>query len=170
MELSWISVPDYNSLDKVFLAYSTPSEAIFIWWELWIWPPGVKNWLILKDPDAGKDWRQEERWMTGWDGWMASPTRWTWVWASSGSWWWTGKPGVQHSMESQRVRHDWVTEMNKAHELPWWLSGKESTCNAVAMGSVPQWVRCTGGGHGNPFQLSCLENPHGQRSLVGYSP
>ena len=48
----------------------------------------------------------------GWDGWMASLTQWTWVWASSGSWWWTGKPGVVQSMESQRVRHNWVTELN----------------------------------------------------------
>ena len=47
-----------------------------------------------------------------WDGWMASPTRWMWVWASSGSWWWTGKPGVLQSMRSQRVGHDWVTELN----------------------------------------------------------
>ena len=56
-----------------------------------LWPPDVKNWLIGEDPDVGKDWRQEDK---GWDGWMASPTQWTWVWASSGSWWWTGKPGV----------------------------------------------------------------------------
>ena len=46
----------------------------------------------------------------GWDGWMASPTQWTWVWVSSGSWWWTGKPGVLQSMGLQRVRHDWGTE------------------------------------------------------------
>ena len=43
--------------------------------------------------------------------WMASPTQWTWVWASSGSWWWTGKPGVLQFMGSQRVRHDWATEL-----------------------------------------------------------
>ena len=49
---------------------------------------------------------------SGWDGWMASPTRWTWVWVSSGSWWWTGKPGVQQSMASQRVGYDWATELN----------------------------------------------------------
>ena len=48
----------------------------------------------------------------GWDGWMASLTRWTWVWVSSGNWWWTGKPGVVQSMGLQRVRHDWVTELN----------------------------------------------------------
>ena len=52
----------------------------------------------------------------GWDGWMASPTRWTWVWVNSGSWWWTGRPGVLRFIGSQRVRHDWVTELN------WWLS------------------------------------------------
>ena len=49
-----------------------------------LWPPDVKNWLIGKDPDAGKDWRREEKWW-GWDGWMASPTEWTWVWLNSGS-------------------------------------------------------------------------------------
>ena len=46
----------------------------------------------------------------GWDGWMASPNWWAWVWVNSGSWWWTGRPGVLQSMGSQRVRHDWVTE------------------------------------------------------------
>ena len=78
-----------------------------------LWPPDAKNWLIGKDPDAGKDWRWERegdnRW---WDGWLASLTWWTWVWASSGSWWWTGQPGVLQSMGSQRVRHDWETELN----------------------------------------------------------
>ena len=48
----------------------------------------------------------------GWDGWMASPTRWTWVWVNSGNWWWTGRPGVLWFMGSQRVRHNWVTELN----------------------------------------------------------
>ena len=48
----------------------------------------------------------------GWDGWMASPTRWTWVWVDSGSWWWTGSPGVLRLMGSQRVGHDWATELN----------------------------------------------------------
>ena len=69
-----------------------------------LWPPDVR---IGKDPDAGKDWRQEEKEMTeGWDGWIASPTQWTWVWAGSGRWWWTGKPGVLQSVGSQRVRHN----------------------------------------------------------------
>ena len=48
----------------------------------------------------------------GWDGWMASSTRWTWVWVDSGSWWWTGRPGVLRFMGSQRIGHDWATELN----------------------------------------------------------
>ena len=56
------------------------------------WPPDVKNWLIRKDSDAGKNWRQEEKGMT--ENEMASQTQWTWVWVNSGIWWWTGRPGV----------------------------------------------------------------------------
>ena len=80
-----------------------------------LWPPDVKNGLIGKDPAAGKDWRQEEKGMTGWDGWMASLTRWTWVCVSSQSWWWTEKPGMLQSLGLQRGGHDWVTELN------WWV-------------------------------------------------
>ena len=61
-------------------------------------------WERLKAGAEGDD--------RGWDGWMASPTWWTWVWVSFGSWWWTGKPGVLRSMGSQRVGHDWATELN----------------------------------------------------------
>ena len=57
-------------------------------------------------------WKIESNGSSGWNGWMASWTRWTWVWASSRCWWWTGKPGVMQSMGSQMVRHDWVTELN----------------------------------------------------------
>ena len=48
----------------------------------------------------------------GWDGWMASPTQWMWVWVNSRSWWWTGRPGMLRFMGSQRVRHDWAAELN----------------------------------------------------------
>ena len=61
-------------------------------------------WERLK---VGGEW--DDRW---WDGWMASPTQWTWVWVNSGSWWWTGKPGVLQSMGSQRVWHNWATKVN----------------------------------------------------------
>ena len=78
-----------------------------------LWPPDAKSWLIGKDPDAGKDWGQEEKGtaedeMIG----CQSPTQWTWVWVDSGSWWWTARPGVLRFMGSQRVRHDWATELN----------------------------------------------------------
>ena len=69
-----------------------------------LWPPDGKNWLIGKDPDAGKDRKQEEKGTTEdeiirW----TSPTRWTLVWVASGSCWWTGKPGLLQSMGLQRV-------------------------------------------------------------------
>ena len=62
------------------------------------------GWEGLRAGGEGED--------RGWDGWMASPTRWTWVWVNSGSWWWTGRPGVLWFMGSQRVGHDWATELN----------------------------------------------------------
>ena len=86
-----------------------------------LWPPDVKNGLIGKDPDAGKDWGQEEKGITGWDGWMASPIWWTWVWVDSGSWWWTGSPacfslwGRKESDTTERL--NW-TELN-------WFSNKK---------------------------------------------
>ena len=78
-----------------------------------LWPPDVKNWLIWKDPNSGKDWRQEEEGMTedemvGWHHWFNGhkfePT--------PGDKWRTEKPGVLQSMGLQRVGHDWVTELN----------------------------------------------------------
>ena len=53
----------------------------------------------------------------GWDGWMASLTRWTWVWISSRCWWWTGRPGMLQPVGLQRVRRDWATELNWTAEL-----------------------------------------------------
>ena len=61
-------------------------------------------WEWLKTGGEGDD--------RGWDGWMASPTQWTWDWVDSGSWWWTGRPGVLRFMGSQRVWHDWAIELN----------------------------------------------------------
>ena len=57
----------------------------------------------------------------GWDGWMASLTRFTWVWVNSRSWWWTGRPGILWFMGWQRVRHDWMTELNwtRIHQSGW---------------------------------------------------
>ena len=84
-----------------------------------------KDWCLSWNSNILATWCEElthwkrpwcwERWRaggegdeTGWDDWMASPSQWTWVWVSSGSWWWTGRPGVLQSMGLQRVRHDWT--------------------------------------------------------------
>ena len=75
-----------------------------------LWPPHAKSWLIGKDPDAGKDWGQEEKGtteneMVGWHHDLMDVG----VWVDSGSWWWTGRPGVLQFMGSERAGHDWVT-------------------------------------------------------------
>ena len=67
----------------------------------------LEKTLMLEGMGAGGE--GEDR---GWDGWMASLTWWMWVWVNSGSWWWTGRPGVLRFMGSQRVGHDWATELN----------------------------------------------------------
>ena len=77
-----------------------------------LWPPDAKHWLIWKYLMRGKIEAEGEGDNREWDGWMASPTQWTWIWVSSRSWWWTGRPGVLQSTRLQRVRHDWVTELN----------------------------------------------------------
>ena len=80
---------------RLKLQYSC--EELTHWKRLWYWE------------GLGAGGEGDDR---GWDGWMASLTRWTWVSVNSGSWWWTGRPGVLRFMGSQRVGHDWVTELN----------------------------------------------------------
>ena len=84
--------------------WSWNSNTLATWYEklTHLKPPWY--WERLR---AGK-----EGYSRGWDGWMASQTQWTWVWVSSGSWWWTGRPGVLQSMASQRVGHNWAAELN----------------------------------------------------------
>ena len=90
-----------------------------------LWPPDGEELTHWKRPwcweGLGTGGEGDDR---GWDGWMASPTWWTWVWVNSGSWSWTGRPGVLWFMESQRVRHDWVTELNWT-ELRWKWNNKD---------------------------------------------
>ena len=90
-----------------------------IQWKEWCWSWScntLATWCKELTP-----WKRHQCWERSkagegndreWGGWMAPPTPWTWVWASSGSWWWTGKTGMLHSIGSQRVRHDWATELN----------------------------------------------------------
>ena len=76
-----------------------------------LWPPDVKSWH-LKSPWCWERLKARGEWDNrGWDGWMASPTQWTWVWVKSGSWWWIGRPDMVGSMGLPRVGHDWATEL-----------------------------------------------------------
>ena len=76
--------------------WPTSCEELTHWKRLWCWE------------GLGAGGKGDDR---GWDGWMASPTRWMWVWVNSGSWWWTGRPGVLWFMGSQRVGNDWATDL-----------------------------------------------------------
>ena len=116
----------------------------------------------------------------GWDGWMPSPTRWTWVWVNSRSWWWTGKPCMLQSMGSQRVRHDWIDRLSINNSFPWWLRWQRICLQGRDLDSIPE----SGGGSPGEendyfFQYSCLGNPmnrgawqatvHGLQSRTGLS-
>ena len=76
---------------------ATSCKELTHWKRLWCWE------------GLGAEGKGDNR---GWDGWMLSPTRRTWVWVNSGRWWWTGRPDMLRFMELQRVGHDWVTELN----------------------------------------------------------
>ena len=93
--------------------WSWNSNTLAMWCEE---PTHLKRrwcWERLKVRGEGDD--------RGWDGWMASPTLWTWFWVGFGSWWWTGKPGVLQSTGSQRVEHDWAKELNWTEWIvSWW--------------------------------------------------
>ena len=122
-----------------------------------LWPPDVKSWLIRKRSwcwerlKTGGEGDNRER-----DGWMASPTQWTWVWASSGRWWRTGRPDVLPSMGLQRVGHDWaaatkliLVESASASEVPQSCltlrpymdySLPESSIHGIFQARVLEWV------------------------------
>ena len=111
----------------------------------------------------------------GWDDRMASRTQWTWVWVNSGSWWWTRRPGVLRFMGSQRVGHDWATELIWAegyNNFPGGASDLEPACQCRKCKRLEfdSWVMKI------PWRRACYPTPvllpgesYGQRSLVGYS-
>ena len=99
-----------RSNQSILKEISWNSNTLATWWEElthWIRP---WCWERLRAGGEGDS--------RGWDGWMASLTQWTWVWVDSGSWWWTGRPGVLQFMGSQKVGHDWATELNWAEPTP----------------------------------------------------
>ena len=80
-----------------------------------LWAPDAKSWLIGKDPDAGKDWGQEEKGaIRGWDGSIRPPSQWTRVWANSGRQWGTGKPGEPLSMGEVTKSWAWLSDWTTA--------------------------------------------------------
>ena len=85
-------------------SWSWNSNTLATWWEELAHWKRPWCWERLKVGGEGDD--------RGWDGWMASPTQWTWVWVNSRSWWWTGRPGMLWFMGLQIVGHDWATELN----------------------------------------------------------
>ena len=85
-----------------------------------LWPPDAKGWLTGKDSDAGKDWRQEEKGTTeGWDGWMASLTRWTWLWAGLWAGVGDGQRGLACCSPWGRKESDTTERLNET-ERDWW--------------------------------------------------
>ena len=92
-----------TGLHRVGHDWSDLAVAVAAWEELTHWK---RPWFW---EGLGAGGGRDDR---GWDGWMASPIWWAWVWVNSGSWWWTGRPGTLQFMGSQRVRHDWATELN----------------------------------------------------------
>ena len=103
-------------------------------------------WQRLKAEGEGDD--------RGWDGWMASPTQWTWVWVNSENWWLTGKPGVLQSMGLQRVRHNWATELKP---LNFHCVSLSSICYyTISWRDLKKyiWIRLT------PCLKSCIVSSH----------
>ena len=154
-----------------------------------LWSPHAKCWLIWKDWCWERLRAGGEGDDRGWDGWLASPTQWTWVWVNSGNWWWTGRPGVLRFIGSQRVGQDWATKLNwsacnaedpgsipglgrSAGEglaeglptpvffgFPYGSADEESACNAGDLGLTPGLGRSPGEGKDFPLQYSGLKNP-----------
>ena len=129
-----------------------------------LWPPDGKSQLNGKDPDAGKDWGQKEKGTTDGskldlltdptDGWMASLTQWTWVWANSGSQWRTGKPGVLQFIRLKRVRHDLATEQQPTTLCRYSPTSTASPSLKTALNSGPPWFHQDTQPHLNLF--SCM--------------
>ena len=101
------------------------SNTLATWWEELTHLKRSWCWEGLGSGREGDD--------RGWDGWMASPTRWTWVWVNSGSWWWTGRGLVCCDSWSHRVGHDWVTELN------WIELNVHTILSAQSFSCVPLW-------------------------------
>ena len=132
-------MPTYRWINKKRCGIYTQCarSVLGVHWKDWCWswncstlPTWCEELTHLKRPwcwerlSAGGE--RDDR---GWDGWMASLTQWTWVWVDSGSWWWTGRPGMLQFMGLQRVIHDWATELNWLIDI--WVTFIESFTNRM---------------------------------------
>ena len=106
-----------------------------------VWPPHAKSWLIGKDSDAGRDWGQEEKGTTEDEmaGWMASLTRWTWVWVNSGSWWWTGRPAAAKLLQSCPTLCDPIVGSTPGSPIPGILQARILEWVAISFSNAWKW-------------------------------
>ena len=122
------------------------------------------SWERLKAGGEGDD--------RGWDGWMASPTLWRWVWVSSRSWWWTGKPGVLQSAKSWTRLSDW-TELNCRRWIPTWCQGGGNV-SSVIYGYMSSWAENNWRGQSvteNAFwTLVCAPGPNLRPTVISRAP
>ena len=192
----------FQVLFTVFQGMQSERESVLnVHWKDWCWSWNSNTlatwceelthlnrpwcWERLKAGGEGDD--------RGWDGWMAELTQWAWVWVNSGSWWWTGRPGLLRFMGFRRIGHDWATKLNWTElflklfshlgyytmlsrvscarvGFPGGLEGKECACNAGDTGSIPGSGRSPGVRNGNPTPVFLPGKFHGQRSFMGSSP
>ena len=136
---SWVSIGRTDAWSWNSNTLATSCKELTRWKRPWCWE------------GLGAGGEGDDR---GWDGWMASPTQWTWVWVNSGSWWWTGRPGVLRFVGSQRVGHDWAIELNwtdlKLAGTFQTIRGEECNYNRTNRGTE------TGGNRTNFLGICCL--------------
>ena len=140
-----------------------------------LWPPDEKSWLIWKDWE--KFWERlkiggegDDR---GWGGWVASLTQWTWVWVNSGSWWWTGRPGMLQSMGSQKSdKTEWLNWNEACPCLSGCFPGdsvvKNLSANSGDTVFIPDPGTSCGEGNGNPLQFLYTTEQLNNNNSIAY--
>ena len=128
LRVPWTARSNQSVLEEISPKYSLKRMKLQHFGHLMRRTNSLEKTLMLGKIEAGGEGVDR-----GWDSWMASPTRWTWVWLGSRSWWWTGRPGALQPMESLGVRHDWVTELNghKVLRAPGKKTPRKDVCELI---------------------------------------